>query len=360
MRRFNSGKINPVLAIVLVVLTLGASAGIGIGYQYLQGNKIDFSKEEVQKRDPDAKPTGGLSVPGIGAGDPNNVRPERTEPYKYIFSDTASTVSESGPAKTSPAYSNQSLDEVAFAAGYLEFWQNSVEHFREENSSKGSSQVDKAADLLTEMIEVYVKDGDLFPYREKLTELLKDPEIARDPLFQFYAAMVHVHSEESRAAMTLFNGSIVDHCKWNYPSRYVLPVYNERLRNGVDLRINRDAYERHVDALNGWLQYDFGESPDEQQFCWVSIGDAIKLLAQAEQLDHVKKLLDKNTKEDFVPAWLAHMMTGQYHWSLVESGTDVEKNLQLAKEHFSKAQEINPAFGASKAALTVVNARSGD
>ena len=319
------------------------------------GNELgeDVEPEEEPAADDGPK---RLSIPPIGSGDPNNTRPERTEPFKFVYTDRVSTNSKSGAAKPNPVYNAKPLSAKEFEQGNRDFMLQAVDHYRSTNSDKDSSLVDKTATLLQKIIDES-KGGDLKQFRDALEPLLLEPAIARDPFFQYLAGTVLMETDETVAAGLLFNGSIVDHQKWDYPSRYVVPVFNARLKNGLDLRANRDGYEAHVDAIVGWLQYDFSGTPDEQCFCWAILDESIKLLAKEDQLDQVKKIIDKNSDQQFISPWLAEMIQAQYHCQLAMADNDVEANLNQSKQHLQAALKINPAFTAAQTDLEVVEKR---
>ena len=154
MRQYNLGKIHPLLAGVLVLATLAASAGAGILYQYLNGNKIQLG-EDVEPEEEPAADDGPkrLSIPPIGSGDPNNTRPERTEPFKFVYTDRVSTNSKSGAAKPNPVYNAKPLSAKEFEQGNRDFMLQAVDHYRSTNSDKDSSLVDKTATLLQKIID---------------------------------------------------------------------------------------------------------------------------------------------------------------------------------------------------------------
>lgn len=354
MRRTNFGKIHPLLAIVLVVATLAASAGAGILYQYINGNKLELGPTDEPEEE-EVAPDGPrrLSIPPLGSGVAGNTRPERTKPFKYVHSDRASTTSESGAADPNPKYSDVALSAEEFNLGYQNFMLQAIDHFRSANADKEINTVDETAALLSAIIKTG-DDGDLKQFRKPLESLLLDPAVSRDPLFQYLAGVVHANTDDSKSADTLFNGAIVDFRKWDYPSRYVIPVYNERLKNGLNKRANPDGYEAHADALVGWLQYDFSETPNEQCFCWKIIGNSIELLAKEAQLDQVKKIIDKNAEQKFVSPWLAEMIVAHYHLQLALADQDVDENLNQSKQHLEAAIKINPAFTVAQTDLQAV------
>jgi hypothetical protein len=265
----------------------------------------------------------------------------------------ASTTSESGAAAPNPTYSSDTLSAEEFNAGYKTFMLKAVDHFRNVNADKDAQLIGQAEKLLTDTINA-AADVDLKSLRDRVDPMLLDPTVARDPFFQYVAGMIMVLDGEPMGAYQLFNSSIVDHQKWDYPSCYVVAVFNERLKNGMDPNINRDGFERHADAIVGWLQYDFSESPDEQCFSWEILGDSIELLAKEGQSDQIKKVIDKNSEQNFVSPWLAEMMMAHYHRQLAIAGTDVKENLGEAKQHLEAALKINPAFMVAETDLKAV------
>ncbi len=354
MRRTHFGKLHPVLAIVLVVATLAASAGAGILYQYINGNELEiFSKPESEDEPESKGGRVGLSMPALPPP-PDNKPPERTEPFKYVYSDMASTTSESGAADSTPTYSSDALSAEEFDAGYRAFMLKAVNHFRNVNADKDAQLIGQAEKLLTDTINAAADPKAL---RDRVDPMLLDPTVARDPFFQYVAGMIMVQDGEAMAAYQLFNSSIVDHQKWDYPSCFVVSAFNERLKNGMDPKVNRDGYERHADAIVGWLQYDFSEAPDEQCFSWAILGDSIDLLAKEGQLDQIKKVIDKNSDQNFVAPWLAEMMLAHYHRQLAIAGTDAKENLSQARQHLQAALKINPAFTVAQTDLEAVDAQ---
>ena len=352
MCRTSFGKIHPLLAIVLVVATLAASAGAGILYQYYQGNKLEMFEPEEEEPAADGKP-GGLGMPPLPPPPKENVRPERTKPFKYVYSDVAATNSEAGAADPKPTYSPKPLSAEEFKSGYQTFMLKAVDHFKNINADKDAKLIGEAADWLTAAVNAE-PDADWEALNEQVQPMLLETSVSRDPFFQYVAGVVAARSDDSKSAYQLLNSSIIDHQKRDYPSCYVVAVFNARLKNGMDPNIIRDGYERHADAIVGWLQYDFSATPDEQNFCWAILGDSINLLAKEKQLDRIKKILDKNSEQNFASPWLAEMMLAHYHRQLGIANEDPIKNLELSKQHLEAAIKINPAFTVAATDLKTV------
>lgn len=352
MQRHRSGKIHP---IVICVLLVGAIAGVYVRYADWAAKKAE-EKQALEDAKPRARgnpldPTEFLKT---------NPRPERETPYKYLFSDTASTLSEL-PGSGSE-YDSKPWSPADYNAGSKAYWLEVVEHFRLVNKDKSTDLVDNSSQLLKEVVSaIHVgPESNLKPFRERLTILLREPAIARDPLFQYFAGLVLTETGESLAARQLFYGATVDHSKRDYPSRCVVANLNSRIGLGSERLEEVSIYEDLADAIVGWLKYDFSETPAQQRFCWGILKDSILNFSNASKLEIVKQILDKNASDAFLSPWLAEMMAGEYFYRLALAGGSKQENLEESSQHFQKAWEIQTAFPESIVGLINVASAAGE
>ena len=132
------------MAFALVLATLAFSAGAGLLYQYINGNKLQLGEEPEEEV---AAAEGGsrrLSIPPLGSGVEDNKRPERTKPFNYVYSDTGATLSRAGTSSESISYSSTPQSEDEFESGLKNFLLQGVDHFRSANAEKDAELIESA------------------------------------------------------------------------------------------------------------------------------------------------------------------------------------------------------------------------
>ncbi len=359
MQKLRSGRIHPIF---LVVLILGIGAGVYVRYTaYLAEEKERISDEEA-KKNPRRRGLGNAAEFAR-----TNPAAKRKIPFKYLFSDIAPTRS---AANISPVveveYSENPVSAKSYSENSREMMLQGVAHFRKANSFNKKAIVGETADLMEEIV-VALHSGlgaNLKKFRERLSPILIDPQVSGDPYFQYLAGLVHVETGETTAAEELFYGAAVDHTKYDYPSRYVVPLYNSSLENGLERVVHSKIHERFGDAIVCWLKYDFAESPSHHRNVWAILKKSIDLLDNDNKLDYVKKIIDLNEEEPFAPAWLSAMMAARYHTLLAQSAEegsqDWSNNIDLAKKSLTSAMEINPYFPDPMLEMVYLADLSGD
>lgn len=355
MSRF--GKVPQLLIVVIWVLLIGG--GLYAYYSYLENKRIAEEAAELAALEGDgeegSRRGGGMPALAAGGGElgKTNTRPKRTTPFKYVFTDRAATQSESDSKITNITYAQTSLSDEDVQAGLLEWMLAGIEHYKKVNADRDQAKIETGAKLLTDVLTAKFGGGgeSLTEFKAQFDDLLLDVELARDPLFQHAAAMVAAAADKPKESTPLFNSAILDYAKYDYPSRFVVSLFNERAHTNPKWTVKIDVPSWHVDAIAGWLQYDFSESPEEHAYCWVLIQDAIQVLAQNEQLDSIEKLIGKQQKTPFIAPWLAEMIQAEYEIQLAKANENDAEAIAKAKTHLEAALKINPNANATKKML---------
>ena len=362
MKPLRSAKIHP---IVILLLFAGVVAGCYVQYSASQARKAEERAEAERKANPNRGLRSAAEMLKV------NPRPERARPFKFVFSDTAPTRSETGKSSVEVKYSAGISTAEKYGTRHKEIMLDGVKHFRETNSFNKKAIVSDTADILEEIVEsLHVGMGSkLIQFRERLSPILLDPQVSGDPFFQYLAGLVHIETGEDQKAEELLFGAIIDHTKYDYPSRYVLPAYNVALENGLKRNIHSKLHERAADAIVCWLKYDFSESNDDHRYVWEQLSRTIELLGDDGKLEYIKKISDLNRESPFAPQWIMAMMEGKYHFLLAEQDAESEdenaaqgiaENLKQAGAHFAKALELNPGFPEAITEMISVSKLSGD
>ena len=350
------------ISILLVLLWIGAVVGGVYGYVQYQKSVAAAKKieeEEAEKKaEADRPKLKGLQVPRltIPEGEASKA-PERTKPFKYLFSDAPSTLSESQASNAS----NELYEETVVSPAELKtenvaFLLKGVEEYRQSNSEGSKSKyVDKVADLLQSVIkESCADEPKLESFKEELEPFLTDGNISGDPFFQYLAAKVTLSDGEKALAQQLFYGSIIDHQKWEYPARFAVMAFNARQKTNPKRVVNFKSYERHADAIVHWLQNDFSESTSEHRHCWQILKEATECLCKAGKREMIVKILDKDKEKPFITPWLKEMLSAQLQIQIAKLDFASDEVVAKAKGHLQEALKINPNFWEAENDLKVI------
>lgn len=358
-------------SILVTLLWIGAVIGGVYGYVTYQQSVAEAAKKEEaerskeeEKKKPKLK---GLQVPGLTIPKTANAKaPERTEPFKYLFSDNPSTLSSSNSSLNGLAkYKDSTLSAEELKAGFDEFMLKGIEEYQKANSEKSKSDyVDRVSKLLNSVVEESQKAEPNFePFKEEFEEYLLDASVSRDPFFQFIAAKVKLSGsnkedgdaeEDKKVAQQLLLGAIIDYQKWNYPARFSVMAFNERQKTKPKRKVNFRSHELHADAIVHWLQNDFSESQADHRHCWAILKDATECLCKAGKRDVIAKILEKDKEKAFIAPWLREMLAAQLQIQIGQLDFASDEVVTKAKSHLQEALKISPTFWEAENDLKVV------
>ncbi len=353
MQKQRSGK---ALSLLIVIVWIGVIGGGVFAYVKYQEKIAKAAKEEAERLEAESAPERpklkGLQVPGLTIPEGAELNVKRSKPFQFVFSDIASTNSKTAPPASIEYPSEPQTDET-YSKLDEQLMLKGVEHFRKTHAN--NSQATEVAELLEKVVKTKLSSSpNLKAYREQFETLMNDPIIGSDPFGEYVTGMVMLDAGETKLAEQYFTSSIEDYRKFDYPARFAVMAFNQRAKTKPAKMIRYDENELYVDALTCWLQDDFSESPDTHRHCWAILAEAISNLAKADKLDLVKKMIDKNDKDQFITPWISQMVTAQYYIQTGKVAFASDEVIQNATKHLNAALEINSVFPEAQQDLKVV------